>query len=172
MTPERFAEVLRKFPLPVTVVTVGRGGAENALTVSWAAPVSFDPPQFLFAVDRLHWSVEFLRSTRNFAVNLLREGEQKLAGHFARQSVWGEEKLDAVETHESDTGAPVLAGAAAYLDCEVAQVIEVGDHLLVVGRVVAGEVLDPDAAALTTAASGLRYAKVASPAAADAAAPA
>ncbi len=70
-----FEEVLKHFPLPVTVVTVGRGGAENALTVSWACPVSFDPPHILIAVDRLHY-LDFLRSTKNFALNLLRADQR------------------------------------------------------------------------------------------------
>jgi flavin reductase (DIM6/NTAB) family NADH-FMN oxidoreductase RutF len=159
MKPELFAEVLRDFPLAVTVVTVGRGGAENGLTVSWASPVSFDPPQFMFAVDRHHYSVDFLKSTRNFAINLLRKGQERLAGHFARQSMMGEEKLGAVATRESETGAAILTDALAYFDCEVTAVHETGDHLLVIGRVVDAAVLNPGEA-LTTAA-GIRYAKAA-----------
>jgi flavin reductase (DIM6/NTAB) family NADH-FMN oxidoreductase RutF len=38
MDQNAFTQVLQRFPLPVTVVTVGRGGAENALTVSWVTP--------------------------------------------------------------------------------------------------------------------------------------
>lgn len=141
MKQERFVEVLRKLPLPVTVVTVGRGGVENGLTVSWVAPASFDPPQVMFAVDRLHYSVEFLRSTKNFGVNVLGAGQERLAGHFARQSLTGERKLDEVRTRESFTGAAILADALAYLDCELAAVHEAGDHLIVVGTVVDAGVL-------------------------------
>ncbi len=83
MDPASFAEVLRRYPLAVSIVTVGRGGAENALTVSWATPCSFDPPMFLVAVDRLHYSVDFVKSTRNFAVNVLGEGQERLAGQDA-----------------------------------------------------------------------------------------
>jgi flavin reductase (DIM6/NTAB) family NADH-FMN oxidoreductase RutF len=159
MKPELFAEVLRDFPLVVSVVTVGRGGAENGLTVSWASPVSFDPPQFMFAVDRHHYSVDFLRSTRNFAINVLGKGQERLAGHFARQSMQGEEKLDAVRTGESQTGAAILKDALAYFDCEVAAVHEAGDHLIVIGRVVDAAILN-DGEPLTNAA-GIRYAKAA-----------
>ncbi len=155
MTKATFAQVLQRFPLPVAVVTVGRGGAENALTVSWICPVSFDPPEVVFAADRHHYSVDFLRSTKNFAVNLLREGQQRLAAHFARQSMSNEEKLAAVSTREGATGAAILTDALSYLDCEVTALHEAGDHLLVVGKVVEAGILN-DGEPLTTAA-GLRY---------------
>ena len=74
MKPQVFADVLRKFPMPVTVVTVGRGGADNALTVSWAAPVSFDPPQMMVALDKLHYSVDFLRSQSTVYGHITTEG--------------------------------------------------------------------------------------------------
>jgi flavin reductase (DIM6/NTAB) family NADH-FMN oxidoreductase RutF len=160
MSMESFAQVMQRFPLPVVVVTVGRGGAENALTVSWIAPVSFDPPQIMFAADRHHYSVDFLRSTKNFAVSVLRGGQQRLAAHFARQSMAGEDKLDGARTRESTTGAAILTDALSYLDCEVVALHEAGDHLLVVGQVVDCGVLN-DGEPLTTAA-GLRYQKAGS----------
>jgi flavin reductase (DIM6/NTAB) family NADH-FMN oxidoreductase RutF len=157
MKPERFADVLRSFPAAVCVVTVGRGGADNALTVSWASPVAFEPPLFMIAVDRLHYSVDFLRSTRNFAVNVLREGQERLAGHFARQSFTGEEKLGAIATREGVTGAALLTEALAYLDCELEAIHEAGDHLIVVGRVVDAGVLSEGRPMVSTA--GMRYLK-------------
>lgn len=157
MDSASFAEVLRKFPLAVSVVTVGRGGAENALTVSWATPVSFEPPMFLVAVDRLHYSVDFVKSTRNFAVNVLSEGQEKLAGHFARQSMQGEDKLADVPHREGQTGAPVLTEAVAYFDCELAFHVEAGDHYLLVGRVVDAGALRDGKALL--GGSALRYQK-------------
>ena len=155
MGSKAFVQVLQRFPLPVSVVTVGRGGAENGLTVSWLCPVSFEPPQVMFAVERLHYSVEFLRSTKNFVVNVLRDGQQRLAGHFARQTMTQEDKLDLVPTRESQTGAAVLTEALSYLDCEVVATHEAGDHLIVIGAVVDAGILN-DGEPLRTMA-GLRY---------------
>jgi flavin reductase (DIM6/NTAB) family NADH-FMN oxidoreductase RutF len=157
MEPARFAEVLRRFPLAVSVVTVGRGGSENALTVSWATPASFDPPMFLVALDRLHYSIDFAKSTRNFAVNLLAEGQERLAGQFARQAMQGEDKLKGVARREGETGAPILTDAVAYFDCELTNVVEAGDHYLLLGRVVDAGLLR-DAQPLVSGAS-LRYQK-------------
>jgi flavin reductase (DIM6/NTAB) family NADH-FMN oxidoreductase RutF len=154
---ELFSEALRRYPMAVSVVTVGRGGAHNGLTVSWATPAAFDPPMFLFAVDRLHYSVDFLKSTRNFAVNVLREGQERVAGQFARQSMTGEQKLDGVATREGTTGAAILNDALAWFDCEVTAIHEAGDHLVVFGKVVdAG--LGADGKPMVSTA-GLRYQK-------------
>jgi flavin reductase (DIM6/NTAB) family NADH-FMN oxidoreductase RutF len=159
MHSQSFQQVLQKFALPVTVVTVGRGGAENGLTVSWVSPVSFDPPQIMFAADRSHYSVDFLRSTKNFVVNVLRGGQNRLAAQFARQSMTSEDKLALVATRESETGAAILGDALSYLDCEVASIQEVGDHVLVIGTVVDAGILNDGEPLVTTA--GLRYTKAA-----------
>jgi flavin reductase (DIM6/NTAB) family NADH-FMN oxidoreductase RutF len=159
MDKDAFTQALQKLSLPVTVVTVGRGGAENALTVSWVCPASFDPPRILFAADSHHYSVDFLKSTKNFAVNILREGQQRFAGHFARQSMMHEDKLQAMEHREGTTGAAILADAIAYFDCEVFELHEVGDHTIVIGDVVDAGLLN-EGQPLTTAA-GPRYQKAA-----------
>ena len=159
MDKDAFTQVLQKLTLPVTVVTVGRGGAENALTVSWVCPASFDPPRIVFAADSHHYSVDFLKSTKNFAVNVLREGQQRFAGHFARQSMMHEDKLKAMPHRESTTGAAILSDSLAYFDCEVLELHEVGDHILVIGDVVDAGVLN-EGQPLTTAA-GPRYQKAA-----------
>jgi flavin reductase (DIM6/NTAB) family NADH-FMN oxidoreductase RutF len=158
MQPESFADVLRSVPLFVSVVTVGRGGAENGLTVSWAAPVSFEPPHFMIAVDRHHYSADFLRSTKNFAVNVLRADQARIAGQFAKQSMAGEDKLAGLKLKESQTGAAILADALAWFDCELTAIHEVGDHLLVIGEVVDAGV-NGAGDALTTTVAGLRYLK-------------
>lgn len=156
--PKRIQEVLRRFPLAVSVVTVGRGGAENALTVSWASPVSFDPPHLMIAVDRLHHSISFLRSTKNFALNLLRAEDRRLAGQLARQSMLGEDKLEGLRTHEATTGAAIFESALAWFDCELVNTLEIGDHIAFVGRVVDAGV-GADGPPLLTTDAGIAYLK-------------
>ncbi len=154
-----FSDVLKRFPLGVSVMTVGRGGADNALTVSWVTPCSFEPPRLLVALDRLHYSLDFLRSTRNFAVNVLREGQERIAGQFARQAMSDEEKLAAVRTREAPTGAAILEDAIAWFDCEVVSLLECGDHVLVIGEVVDAGTQGEGNPLVTTAGAGLRYLK-------------
>ncbi|MBN2575614.1 MAG: flavin reductase [Deltaproteobacteria bacterium] len=159
MSKSDFGDVLAKIPYGVSVVTTGRGGAqvENGLTVSWLCQVAFEPPMLMIAVDKLHYSVDLLRSTKNFCVNLLGEDQAALAGRFAKQATTADDKLADVPQRPADSGAAILTDAVAYFDCEVAQLVEAGDHLLVLGRVEDAAVLR-DRAPLTSA-SGLRYRK-------------
>lgn len=159
MSKNDFSDVLAKIPYGVSVVTMGRGGAqvENGLTISWLSQVSFDPPMLMVAVDKLHYSVDLLRSTKNFCVNLLGEDQTALAGRFSRQATTGEDKLADVAQRPGDSGAAILTDAVAYFDCEVTSMVEAGDHMLVIGRVEDAAVLREGAP--LTSASGLRYRK-------------
>jgi len=157
MSKEAIQPALDKMSYGVSVVTVGRGGAENGLTVSWLSQVSFDPPLLMIAVDRNHYSVEFLESTKNFTVNLLREDQGQLAGHFAKPSMSDEAKIDGVATHEAESGAAILSDALAYIDCELVATHDCGDHRLFIGQAQDAGLLN-EGAPLTTAA-GARYRK-------------
>ena len=159
MSKSDFSDVLAKIPYGVSVVTMGRGGAqvENGLTISWLSQVSFEPPLLMVAVDKLHYSVDLLRSTKNFCVNLLGDDQAALAGRFARQATTGDDKLAEVAQRPADSGAAILTDAIAYFDCEVTSMVEAGDHMVVIGRVEDAAVLR-ELAPLTSA-SGLRYRK-------------
>jgi flavin reductase (DIM6/NTAB) family NADH-FMN oxidoreductase RutF len=157
MSNSDFDKVLRSFPTGISVVTVGRGGVENGLTVSWASPVSFDPPQFLIAVNKNHYSTELLDSTKNFVINVLKKDQSNLAGHFAKPSFSDREKLDGVTTREAPSGGAILEDALAYFDCEVVGSHNYGDHNIYVGKVIDAGLLgegDP----LTTL-EGMQYVK-------------
>ena len=78
-----FAKELSKIPYSVCVVTVGLGGTENGLTVSWITQVSFDPPMILFAIDKKHYSTELVEDVPSFVVNVLRDDQIPVAGHFS-----------------------------------------------------------------------------------------
>jgi flavin reductase (DIM6/NTAB) family NADH-FMN oxidoreductase RutF len=159
MNSNDFSDVLARIPYGVSVVTMGRGGAkvENGLTISWLSQVSFDPPMLMVAVDKLHYSVDLLRSTKNFCVNLLGADQSVVAGRFAKQATTGDDKLADIAQRPAESGAAILTDSVAYFDCEVASMVEAGDHLVVIGRVEDAAVLR-DRAPMTSA-SGLRYRK-------------
>lgn len=146
---------LETLQYPVTVVTVGRGGVENGLTVSWLSQASFDPPMVMFSVDKKHYSEELLRGTKTFVVNVLGEGQTRMAGHFAKQAMAGEDKFSGYPTREAAGGAKILEDAIAWLDCELEAIHPAGDHWVVLGKVLEAAVPKPGPA-LSTAA-GVRY---------------
>ncbi|MGC8839035.1 MAG: flavin reductase family protein [Anaerolineae bacterium] len=139
----------------IYVVTVGLEGGATALTASWVSQVSFEPPLVMVALGRDRFSSRILRQGKKFVVNVLEEGQERLAGAFASDES-GDRLSEVPIVEPQTTGAPVLADALAYLDCEVTEAVDVGDHTLFIGRVVGGGVLR-EGKPLSTAVSGLRY---------------
>ncbi len=157
MSTQDIKAAFDKLTLPISVVTVGHGGDENGLTVSWFMPVSFDPPQIAISLDARHLSIEYLESTKNFVLNLLGDDQAKLAGRFASQSFEDKDKLDGVEVRSADSGSAIITDALAWFDCEVVAIHDAGDHKIFVGQVTdAG--IQREGSMLTTG-SGLRYRK-------------
>lgn len=156
MSESDIAAVLKKIPYPVSVVSVGTGGAENGLTISWLSQVSFNPPMIMFAMDKNHYS-NLPIGSKSFVVNLLKSNQNHIAGHFARQSMQGENKIEEFPTREAASGSPILTDALAFLDCEMEKSIEIGDHILYIGKVIDAGVLN-DGQPLTSA-SGMHYQK-------------
>ena len=150
-------EALCKIHYGVNVVTLGLGGVENGLTVSWLTQVSHEPPMVAFSIAKTHYSRGVLDDNPVFVVNILKHDQMDVATHFAKASVEGEDKIDKFPTRPAANEAPILTDSLACLECEVDQRVEVGNHLLVIGKVTGGEILN-DAEPLTSE-SGMRYRK-------------
>jgi flavin reductase (DIM6/NTAB) family NADH-FMN oxidoreductase RutF len=87
-------------------------------------------------------------------VSVLSRDQLHLARHFGTRSARETDKLSGVPWHPGKTGAPILDGSLAYLECVLDGRTPAGDHEIVTGRVVAGGVLESDAVPLTYAETG------------------
>jgi 3-hydroxy-9,10-secoandrosta-1,3,5(10)-triene-9,17-dione monooxygenase reductase component len=124
----------------VVVVTAAHpDGRDAGLVMVSLAPVSQDPPLVLWSVDRGSGSLDVWLEAPAFALHLLAADQEALAWQFARK---GPEKFDGVEIRRGVTGAPLLDGAAAVLECAMHAQHDGGDHVILVGRVVAAETTD------------------------------
>lgn len=104
-----------------------RGATTNALT-----SLSLDPLLVLVALDHRSNTLEAVRNSGRFCINVLAAGQEEIARRFATK-VSGEEKLAGVP-HELVDGVPVLGGAVAWLACELDRELEGGDHTILLGR--------------------------------------
>lgn len=129
-----FRQVLGTYPTGVTVVaTRDGGGAPVGLTVNSFSSVSLDPPLVLVCIDRGSSSHDRLVGSATFAVSILASDQGSIAWRFA--SGPSDVRFLEVEWHEGPSGDPLVAGAAAWLACDLAAVHEGGDHSILVGRV-------------------------------------
>lgn len=138
---DAFKETLSSVPAPVTIVTTLGEGGPHGTTVSAFSSLSADPPLVLVALDRGSDLLGLLRETGRFAVNLLSAGQEELGLACARK---GPDKFECVAWHD-EQGLPRIEGAAAWLACEIEELLPGGDHVIVVGLVTACETSEVDA---------------------------
>lgn len=140
MTVDRktFFDIMASFPTGVAIVTtLDPEGAPKGLTTTAVASVSADPPLVLVCVDLGSRTLAALRASGRFVVNFIREGRSDLCLLFASKE---EDKFAAVSWSRSAGGLPVLReDTLAWAECAVEQEHEVGDHVIFLGRVEAGE---------------------------------
>ena len=94
--------------------------------------MSLDPPLILFCLARSSTNVDRFRRAEHFAINVLHIGQQPTSGVFARSQA---DRFQDVAWETWDTGAPILSGALASFECGTEQIVEAGDHLVIIGRV-------------------------------------
>ena len=137
--------LFRRLSVGVYVVGAAHGETRNAFTAAWIVPTSFDPLLLAVSVNPENASHSLLRASRAFTVNVLKRGQVALARQFGTRSGRNHDKLAGVRWHPGRSGAPILSDGLAYFECELIESYPTGDHDLIVGRVVAGRILDADA---------------------------
>jgi flavin reductase (DIM6/NTAB) family NADH-FMN oxidoreductase RutF len=125
----------------VALVTVADGRDDVGATVSAFCPVSVDPPLVAVSLMAESYLAELFGReggpVTRFAVVLLRAGQRVLAGRFAAAGRPAARHMlgDAPHRRGPDSGALIVEGGLAALECAAEQVRPAGDHLLVVARV-------------------------------------
>jgi flavin reductase len=129
---------LGAFATGITVVTTRGAAGDYGMTVNSFTSVSLEPQLILVCLSRGARGKSTLLRNGVFAVNVLSVEQEALSRRFAhRDRPRGAKTFAGIEVCVARTGSPILAEAAAYLDCEIATVHIAGDHVIVLGRIVA-----------------------------------
>lgn len=133
--------MMARFVTGVTVVTsLDRQGIPHGMTANAVSSVSLDPLLVLVCVDRGASMARVVGEGAVFALSVLAADQQWLSERFADdERGYGLAEFEGVATSAGVTGAPLLDGAAAWLDCRVTEVAAGGDHVVVFGEVVAAQ---------------------------------
>lgn len=128
--------VLGQFATGVTVLTAG-GESAHAMTANSFTSVSLSPPMVLCCVARAARMHAAILGAASFGVSVLSVEQNEAARWFADwRRPAGMAQFAAVEHRfGSHTGAPLLTGSLAWLECSLAQAYEAGDHSIFVGEV-------------------------------------
>lgn len=127
-----YRRAMGAFATGVCVVTVEGPSGPVGMTVNSVTSVSLEPRLLLWCLDDSAERAGAFLQGKPFSVHVLGVGEAGWADRFSR----GDCRLAAEETGQAETGAPVLKGGLARFDCVLHQQIPMGDHQILVGRVV------------------------------------
>lgn len=173
MEEDPLAQVMHEMPYGLYIIgsIEPEPGKVNGMMADWVMQVSFEPRLVGVSFENDSHTLSNVRERRYFTVNLLSQDEdsmelaRRFAQPFSGEKVKGRKgpeatkvhyKLDGLDYWVTQRGAPVLSAAMAWFECEAEQFIAIGDHTLVVGRVLDGR-LEREAEPLTSTFTGWVY---------------
>lgn len=119
----------------VYIVTARSGEKINGMTAAWATQVSFNPPMAAVSIAQQRFTYGLIKESGRFCLNALAEDGINLAKHFGFKSGRSFDKFKGIDYKATMSGLPVLAEAYAYIDCELVNMFDTGDHTLFIGSV-------------------------------------
>jgi flavin reductase (DIM6/NTAB) family NADH-FMN oxidoreductase RutF len=141
MDQQAYREIMRHHAGAVTIITVGKAPTRTGLTATAFCSLTDNPPMVLACVNRSASAHDLIERHKAFCVNVLAMGQQDVAMRFAgRVGQAGEERFDPGAWSALATGAPVLEGALANLDCELVEHHDGKTHSIFVGVVKEGRI--------------------------------
>lgn len=129
-------DVMAQFATGITVLTA-RGNLAHAMTANAFTSVSLDPPMVLCCIARTARMHETILDANGFGVSVLSSEQEGLARYFAsRGRPAGMAQFDRIDWFPGHhTGVPLLTGSLAWLECDLEEVYEGGDHSIFLGLV-------------------------------------
>ncbi len=134
-----FRNTLAQFCTGVVIATGCLDGKPAGFAVQSFTSLSLDPPLIGLAPAKSSTSWPKLRQSGSFCINVLGEDQKAVCDLFAQTGI---DKFGALEWTPGVTGSPILAGVLAYIDCELHEEHDAGDHTIAVGLVKALEIHD------------------------------
>src|SRR5699024_5654741 len=116
----------------ITVITAVDEGAPVGFACQSFSALSLEPPLVLFCPMSTSCSWKGIERAGKFCVNILSEEQESVSSTFGRR---GEDKFATIDWTPSPMGSPVITGVMAWLDCTIDQILDGGDHWIVLGRV-------------------------------------
>lgn len=141
----RTEQALGRLVGSLCIVTTQRDEIKGAMVASWVSQATFNPPGLTVAVAKERAIESLLPIGSCFALNILEEGRHiELMKHFLKPFAPGEDRFVNIDHDVADNGSPVLNNALAYVECEIKNRLECGDHWVLYAVAKAGKLLKDD----------------------------
>ena len=147
---------LRMIPYGLYVLGSRNGDELGAAAVNWVTQASFQPPLLAMGVKADSTSLGHLRLKSEFALSILGTGQKDIAFAFFKPTEKDGQTINGYAFETQQSGAPILVDAPAWVEGRVTDVVERGDHAVIVAEVTNAEVRR-ESAVLTLVECGVNY---------------
>lgn len=130
-------QAMRFWVTGVTVVTAAHQGVQHGMTVSSFTSLSLIPPQVLVSLAQNTRTHDLVTRSRSFGISILSASQLDISDRFAGRVADELDRLTGLETFVLTSGAPMLTGGLAHLDCHVVTTLGSGTHTIFIGEVLA-----------------------------------
>lgn len=141
---EKIGRAIGRIPSGVFALTSERHGQRDGLLASWVSQAAFDPPMISVAIKKERHILELLCVGAKFTLNVLSKKNMDVYKNFVKPYTSGMDRYDGLELLPANKGGPIFAEAVAYMDCVTRTMVEAGDHVIVVGEIVDGGLLQSE----------------------------
>jgi flavin reductase (DIM6/NTAB) family NADH-FMN oxidoreductase RutF len=129
-------KVMWQIPNALCLVGSRAGDEWNGMTQSWVSQVSMSPVLVAVSVDAHAVTNRLIREGGSFTVNLWDQSDTRVFVKFSKPATKDGDTLNGRPIRVGMTGAPIFTEAVAFIDCAVANIVELGSHDLFIGEVV------------------------------------
>ncbi|MCE5192029.1 MAG: flavin reductase family protein [Actinomycetia bacterium] len=129
----------RLYPMPCPLVVSGTMAHADALACAWIAVGGATPPTIVMALRKSRRTLELIRQTGEFTVNIPRASDAAVVDYFGLVSGHNHDKFaESGWTLEpaAVVSAPLVAECPYNLECRVLSEVDNGSHVLVIGQIV------------------------------------
>ncbi len=128
---------LRMIPYGLYIITAeSSDGRVAAATINWVTQASFEPPLVAVGIKADSQTHDIIKERKCFALNILGKGQQGQAFTFFKALVREGNSIGGESFHSGQTGSPILENTPAFVECNLVETVEKGDHSIFIGEVI------------------------------------
>lgn len=142
-TKEGIGKALGRLASGVFIVTLGNSEERDGMLATWIGQSAFEPPIITVAVKKERPILSKLNQDNLFVVNVLGKKNNHIFKNFAKPYSPDVDRFADLSVSDKHSG-PVFLDALAYMSCTVIGQMPAGDHVLVLGQVTDGALLNSD----------------------------
>lgn len=155
---DQMGKALGRVPSGLFIITARNGDQEDAVLASWVSQCSFEPPAITIVLAQNRPARGLIEASGAYIVNVISNDTEGLLKTFCKKGAPDASIFNGLAVKKGYKDIAILADAVSYLECKVINHVAVGDHVIYIGEIVGGDMLNENEQPyIHTRSSGFSY---------------